>query len=497
MSKETTKPSVAFEDAYVRYLGSRSQRIHSHKQYASSLHRAARILKRQINPHLLPNSDAVDHLLAAMRTGEHARESFPMVAAALRRYAEMVEADFEGLFAFKPLPEKGRRLLTALVGYLKTHEVDYANPATYPTYESIYREIEPSAPPRVLYVGHNLRQKGLDDLNDWTVANHAIPKVTGLIVDKSRLRPGDGYFKSHQRSLDDDHWWHHEVRKALAFDWSLYIETQTPPEVTVTARESTIELEWLDRPSKGWIDFFPVRWFEADGTFPAKEHDVYERESQSRARARCDVSVSGNSAVLDYEAHAKFNSEQEMYLGVARILFADDDHTQVASLEWRPAGKSNFKPFPFRTSKLRIPDEAEYRQPTDTAPRKQVTIRERPGQATFRKKLKGAYNHTCCMSGCDVSDALEGAHIDAFKSKASDNLRNGLLLRRDIHTLFDRHLIAIDPETHVIHVAESIRTNTGYAAIHGQPLRLPKNPTHHPSPTALKRRWARFTTKDE
>ena len=126
-----------------------------------------------------------------------------------------------------PLSSKGRRLLEAIVNYYTAHKVDHQRPATYPTYDNLYRAIVPNAPAVVLYVGHNLRKKGLDELNEWTMANKLLPKVTGLIVDKSKKRPGSGFFPSYNKTpVTDDAWWHGEVRKALVFDWSPYIGTQ-------------------------------------------------------------------------------------------------------------------------------------------------------------------------------------------------------------------------------------------------------------------------------
>lgn len=132
-----------------------------------------------------------------------------------------------------PLSLNGRRLLEAIVQFIKSHKVDYQKPATYPTYDKMYRSIVPDAPPVVVHVGHNLRKKGLDELNEWTQENVTIPKVTGLIVDGTTRRPGTGFFPSHnkQPKIDDD-WWHEEVRKAVEFDWCPYIGTQvasSPP----------------------------------------------------------------------------------------------------------------------------------------------------------------------------------------------------------------------------------------------------------------------------
>ena len=126
-----------------------------------------------------------------------------------------------------PLSFKGRRLLSAIVKYCQTHKIDHQRPETYPTYDYLYRAIVPNAPSVVLYVGHNLREKGLDTLNKWTMANKPLPKVTGLIVDRTKKRPGSGFFPSYNKTPGrDDAWWHEEVRKALIFDWSPYIGTQ-------------------------------------------------------------------------------------------------------------------------------------------------------------------------------------------------------------------------------------------------------------------------------
>jgi len=126
-----------------------------------------------------------------------------------------------------PLPLKGQRLLEAIVAILQRKKLNYTRPSTYPTYDALYHAVVPNAPARVLYVGHNLRKKGLDELNEWTMANPSLPKVTGLIVDAGKKRPGKGFFPSYKKTpVTDDAWWHEESRIAIAFDWSPYIGTQ-------------------------------------------------------------------------------------------------------------------------------------------------------------------------------------------------------------------------------------------------------------------------------
>ena len=77
-------------------------------------------------------------------------------------------------------------------------------------------------------------------------------------------------------------------------------------------------------------------------------------------------------------------------------------------------------------------------------------VRRRLGQTEFRSALVDAYNSECAVTGCDVVDALEAAHLIPFCESESNVASNGLLLRADIHTLFDRHLIGINPVTKVI-----------------------------------------------
>ncbi|HZZ18730.1 MAG TPA: HNH endonuclease signature motif containing protein, partial [Opitutaceae bacterium] len=70
-------------------------------------------------------------------------------------------------------------------------------------------------------------------------------------------------------------------------------------------------------------------------------------------------------------------------------------------------------------------------------------IVRRRGQKEFRESLLVAYDQRCAITNCDAVDALEAAHIIPYQGSATNNVTNGLLLRADIHTLFDLGLIAI------------------------------------------------------
>ncbi len=48
-----------------------------------------------------------------------------------------------------------------------------------------------------------------------------------------------------------------------------------------------------------------------------------------------------------------------------------------------------------------------------------------------------AYGGRCAVTNCDIEDVLEAAHISPYNGPSTDQVYNGLLLRTDIHTLFD------------------------------------------------------------
>jgi putative restriction endonuclease len=64
-------------------------------------------------------------------------------------------------------------------------------------------------------------------------------------------------------------------------------------------------------------------------------------------------------------------------------------------------------------------------------------IAARRGQAAFRAALIDAYGGRCSITGCDAVEALEAAHISPYKGDHTNDVTNGLLLRADLHTLFD------------------------------------------------------------
>ena len=93
----------------------------------------------------------------------------------------------------------------------------------------------------------------------------------------------------------------------------------------------------------------------------------------------------------------------------------------------------------------------------------------RPGQGSFRAAMLSRYGGECCVTGCSIETLLEAAHIIPYRGEQSDDVTNGLLLRVDLHRLFDAHLVSINPDTLTVEVA-SIVSDAGYRAYHGNRL---------------------------
>lgn len=117
-----------------------------------------------------------------------------------------------------------------------------------------------------------------------------------------------------------------------------------------------------------------------------------------------------------------------------------------------------------------------------------AAIVRRRGQAAFRQALLSAYEGRCAITGCAVPDVLEAAHIHPYRGQETNRVDNGLLLRADLHTLFDLGLLSVNAATMVVEVSMQL-SGTEYAALHGRALTLPAVANNRPSLTALE--WHR------
>lgn len=99
----------------------------------------------------------------------------------------------------------------------------------------------------------------------------------------------------------------------------------------------------------------------------------------------------------------------------------------------------------------------------------------RLGQGAFRVLVTDAYQRRCAITGERTLPVLQAFHIKPFAEEGPNHVDNGLLLRADLHILFDQGLITVTPE-HKVLVSDQIRerfeNGRDYYALRDQPLRV-------------------------
>jgi hypothetical protein len=136
-------------------------------------------------------------------------------------------------------------------------------------------------------------------------------------------------------------------------------------------------------------------------------------------------------------------------------------------------------------------DEDHYRSDdSDQRPTTNLQVRLRRGARKFRNALLKRFDETCLVTGCKIRDLLEAAHIHPHRGTKDDHPENGLLLRSDIHTMFDLFLLAIEPERLLIQLHPKLQGDAYYREFHGKALNCAEDV--RPSKAELKVRYQEF-----
>ncbi len=114
-----------------------------------------------------------------------------------------------------------------------------------------------------------------------------------------------------------------------------------------------------------------------------------------------------------------------------------------------------------------------------------VTVRPRLGQGAFRVEVTDAYSRRCAITGEKTLPALAACHIKPFAKHGPHETRNGLLLRSDLHNLFDLGYLTVTLDYKVEvsrRIREEFENGRHYYALHGQTLGvLPSEETARPA----------------
>lgn len=108
----------------------------------------------------------------------------------------------------------------------------------------------------------------------------------------------------------------------------------------------------------------------------------------------------------------------------------------------------------------------------DDRQRAVASIVRRRGQPEFRRKLLRAYGNRFAVTGCNAVETLEAAHIVPYQGVATNHVSNGLILRADLHTLFDLGLLTIAADTLTVVLSPAL-SQTTYGELNGKPILVP------------------------
>jgi putative restriction endonuclease len=111
-------------------------------------------------------------------------------------------------------------------------------------------------------------------------------------------------------------------------------------------------------------------------------------------------------------------------------------------------------------------------------------VPQRLGQRAFQAVVLEAYSRRCAITGAKIRPVLQAAHIRPLPAGGEHRLDNGLLLRSDVHTLYDRGYLGVDPQ-HRLLVSPRLRTEFGngeqFYAKAGQLISLPQRRDDRPN----------------
>ena len=115
-------------------------------------------------------------------------------------------------------------------------------------------------------------------------------------------------------------------------------------------------------------------------------------------------------------------------------------------------------------------------------------VKPRLGQGAFRALVTDLYDRRCAVTRERTLPALDAAHIRPYSEGGIHEARNGLLLRRDIHGLFDSGYVTVTPDLHFEvsgQVREEFENGRDYYALHGKQIVVPRNAVDQPSTEVL------------
>jgi predicted restriction endonuclease len=195
---------------------------------------------------------------------------------------------------------------------------------------------------------------------------------------------------------------------------------------------------------------------------------------------KCNIQARDNVATLTYP------EDDRWYDGKTKIIFTDDRRETIKEVLWADDdsdGFENLQPIFQRVTNSEAQDEVVRLVELGK-------IARRPDQALFSAKVREAYGGKCAVTGCSTPAALEAAHVQVKKGADLNYLKNGILLRADIHALFDVGLITLTEDGGRVQARKELLSDATYQTLDGKKVYQPDH--GGPSKENIRSHRARF-----
>ena len=164
-------------------------------------------------------------------------------------------------------------------------------------------------------------------------------------------------------------------------------------------------------------------------------------------------------------------------------LFLDDAKWEIMCKRFTDLIKNVLKAHGVKNIKNGRSNEA----PNDADVYANLRRKIRHGQRVFRRNLLDQYDCKCAISGYSPIDVLEAAHITSHSESGINSVNNGLLLRADIHSLFDSGMLKINPKSFKVSLSRELKKSK-YKEFHGTKITCRKD-GGYPDKDFLTNKW--------
>jgi putative restriction endonuclease len=161
---------------------------------------------------------------------------------------------------------------------------------------------------------------------------------------------------------------------------------------------------------------------------------------------------------------------------------------KVYDLRREPHGTKLWEQVQFRLLAMEL--EPQFEQPEEERPMfgEPIAVRPRLGQGGFRVLVTDTYERRCAVTGERVLPVLEAAHVKPVAQGGTHRVENGLLLRMDLHKLFDRGYVTVTPDHRLRvsrHLREDFHNGEHYRQLDGSEIWVPRLRKERPNPAFL------------